>query len=208
MLKTGTKAIKTEDGGWSVAGPGGGAEKFLGLTRVDDGGFCRGFRRFWRTKLRSFWGWREGGEGMRPMRRMGPNAEARRRRGEIVGGGGTNATNGCAVAGQRNPAGGRRGGEPSVAGLDCEHGGSSWRGRYPSQGEFSRVGGFAKLAANGKCVNGWEGGEFSFKKQLRSGGDAASRFIYPQEGYPVRPARRTVLTNQSCCSPPVSRNAP
>jgi hypothetical protein len=45
-----------------------------------------------------------------------------------------------------------RSGEPSGTGLDCEHNGSSWRGRFPSQSDCSRVGGFAKLAANGKGV--------------------------------------------------------
>jgi hypothetical protein len=51
-----------------------------------------------------------------------------------------------------------------VAGLDCEHGGSSWRGRFPSRKDINRVAGFTKLAANGKDVNGWAGGEFRSKK--------------------------------------------
>jgi len=73
------------------------------------------------------------------------------------------ATDGGAAAGHRIPAGGAEG-RTVRAGLDCEHAGSSWRGRFPSQGDFSRVGGIAKLAANGKCVSGWAGSEFNSKK--------------------------------------------
>ena len=41
---------------WGQARDGGGvAKKILGFTRVDDVGFCWGFRRFWRTKSRGFW---------------------------------------------------------------------------------------------------------------------------------------------------------
>ena len=64
------------------------------------------------------------------------------------------AADGGRAPGQNILAGGRRGGEPSLVGLECEHDGSSWRGRFPSQNDFSRVGGFAKLAANGKCASG------------------------------------------------------
>jgi hypothetical protein len=39
-------------------------------------------------------------------------------------------------------------------------------GRFPSQGDISRVARIAKLAANGKCVNGWAGGEFSPQKMI------------------------------------------
>jgi hypothetical protein len=129
---------------------------------------------------------------MRPRRPTGLTAETRRRRGEIVG---RDATGAGAVARQSILAGGRRGGEPSETGLDCEHDGSSWRGRFPSQNDFSRVAGIAKLAANGKCVNGWAGSEFrcellNFRELLRW------------------PTRRKVQTSSTAPGQPVRRGRP
>jgi hypothetical protein len=60
---------------------------------------------------------------------------------------------------QRILAGGRQGGERRGK-LDCEQDGSSWQGQFPSQSDISRAGKIAKLAANGKCVNGWAGSKF------------------------------------------------
>jgi hypothetical protein len=44
-------------------GKAGGRRKKLALTRVDDEGFCWGFRRFWRANLRAFGAWRGSGSG-------------------------------------------------------------------------------------------------------------------------------------------------
>ncbi len=41
--------------GWPGRG-GRATKKILGFTKVDDVGFCWGFRRFWRRKSRFFWG--------------------------------------------------------------------------------------------------------------------------------------------------------
>ena len=102
-------------------GRGGAAQKKI---RVYEGLRCRvllGFSQILANDIAGFLG---------PGGRVGrndadePTAETLRRRGGIVGRDETNATNGCAVAGQSVLAGGRRGGEPSGAGLDCEHDGS------------------------------------------------------------------------------------